>query len=91
MNAAQVYGALLSAPGMAETVKIDLKLSRKTVLLLHKAVERGLAGFDGSSKANILSTADKESLSELETVITECLGKAGLTELNEKLRALEIS
>ncbi len=32
-NYIKVYGTILSIPGMNETVKIDLKISRKNVLL----------------------------------------------------------
>ncbi len=37
-----VYDTLLCIPGMNDQVKVDLKLSRKNVLLLSQAVERGL-------------------------------------------------
>jgi hypothetical protein len=37
-----VYDTILSIPRMNDTVKIDLKISRKNVLLLHKVIERGL-------------------------------------------------
>jgi hypothetical protein len=38
----QVYDTILSIPGMNDTVKIDLKISRKNVLLLTRVIERGL-------------------------------------------------
>ncbi len=39
---AKVYDTVLSIPGMNETVKIELKIPRKNVLLLSKVIERGL-------------------------------------------------
>ncbi len=39
---AKIYDTVLSIPGMNETVKIDLRIPRKNVLLLLKVIERGL-------------------------------------------------
>jgi hypothetical protein len=39
----KVYDTILSIRGMNETVKIDLKISRKNVLLLNNVIRRGLA------------------------------------------------
>ncbi len=41
-DVAKVYDTILSMPGMNETVKIDLKISRRNVLLLNNVLERGL-------------------------------------------------
>jgi hypothetical protein len=37
-----VYETLLCSPGMNEAVKIDVKMNRKTVLLLNSLIEGGL-------------------------------------------------
>lgn len=44
---AQVYETLLCSPGMNEAVKVDVKINRKTVLLLSSVIENGLNKKDG--------------------------------------------
>ena len=86
-DVARVYDTIMSIPGMAETVKIDMRLSRKNVLLLNTVIKRGLsAKSDGDS--SLPEGLPKETLKELDAFADECLVKAGLTELNEKLKAL---
>ena len=41
-DVAKVYDTILSIPGMNETVKIDMRISRKNVLLLNSVIKRGL-------------------------------------------------
>jgi len=86
-DAVKVFDTILCAPGMNETVKIDLKISRKNVLLLSSVIERGLSSKE-DDKSNLLESVSKENLQELNAFSTECLQKAGLTELNEKLKSL---
>jgi hypothetical protein len=89
-DVARVYDTILSIPGMNETVKIDLKLTRRNVLLLHSVIERGLNGKDTDDKtSNLVDIAPKETLQELYAIGEECLKKAGLIELNEKLVGLK--
>lgn len=85
---AQVYDTLLSIPGMNEIVKLDLKISRKQVLLLTQVIEPGLTNEDRAS-GGMLSVASKESVNELAQIIDDCLDKAGLTELSAKLHVLQ--
>nr|WP_288812844.1 hypothetical protein [uncultured Sphingobacterium sp.] len=85
---AKIFDTVLSIPGMSEMVKIDFKISRKNVLLLNSVIERGLnAKDDGAS--SLLENIPKESLEELKAFSGGCLQKAGLTELNDKLRAFQ--
>ena len=84
----KVYETLLSIPGMNETVKIDLKLPRKYVLLLSKVIERGLAENVEETDPSILSLASPEVRDDLLNIVSELLGKGGLSELNEKLESL---
>lgn len=87
IDIALVYDTLLASPGMNETVKIDLRISRKTVLLLSRTLERGLLSWQTNQPGSTVPEfAAKESLSELEGIVSECLQKAGLTALYEKLR-----
>ena len=72
---------------MNDNVKIQLSIPRKNVLLLSKVIERGLAGKDGLNDDNILDIAPKETMEELNAISNELLKKAGLIEMNEKLKS----
>jgi hypothetical protein len=87
-DVAKVYDTILSIPGMNETVKIDLKMSRKNVLLLNSVIERGLTAKDDDKSSNLLNNVPEESLKELRAMASDCLQKAGLIELSEKLNML---
>lgn len=87
-DVAKVYDTILSIPGMNETVKIDMKISRKNVLLLNSVIKRGLNAKDDDKSANLLASVPQETLQELHTFAGDCLTKAGLTELSEKLNSL---
>lgn len=77
---AKVYHTILSIPGMSETVKIDMKISHKNVLLLNSVIKRGLKAKDADDNtANLLSSIPAENLEELSFFADECLQKAGLT------------
>jgi len=81
-----VYETLLCSPGMNDAVKMDFKLCRKTVLLLNNVIESGLSdGNDGQELLTFIPNEDKE---ELRIFVDECLKKAGLKELNEKMKGL---
>ncbi|PSK90856.1 hypothetical protein [Taibaiella chishuiensis] len=82
-----VYDTLLCIPGMNDQVKVDLKLSRKNVLLLSQAVERGL-GLEEKEGTKYLDLASQEAIGELQVLSALCLEKAGITELNDKLKSL---
>jgi len=86
-DAAQVFDTILSIPGMNETVKIDLKISRKNVLLLHHVIGRGLTENQGSPSV-LLQRTGQENIAELKQLSADCLARAGLAELNEKLAGL---
>lgn len=89
-DVAKVYDTILSIPGMNETVKIDLKISRRNVLLLNSVIERGLTVKDAEDKSsNLLDVVPKETLQELSALSEDCLRKAGLIELSEKLSILK--
>jgi hypothetical protein len=84
----KVFDTVLSIPGMNDVVKVDLKISRKNVLLLNHVIERGLAAKDGDKPSALMNSVLEENLQELKLFGEECLQKAGLTELSEKLRTL---
>ena len=83
-----IYDTLLAVPGMHDTVKIDLKIPRKTVLLLTDVITRGMEQKSESGKNPI--RISKESEEELNTIISDSLEKAGLTLLSSKLKNLSI-
>lgn len=86
---AHVYDTILSIPGMNDTVKIDLKISRKNVLLLNRVIERGLTLKQDDKSSNLLDIVPKDTLQELIYLADDCLKKAGLTELSEKLKSFK--
>lgn len=85
--AAQVFDTIMSIPGMNEVVKIDLRISRKNVLLLNSIIDRGLSGEQNEGKDLLYGVPD-EDLQELKKVAAEILQKGGLVELNQKLQQL---
>lgn len=87
-DVAKVYDTVLSIPGMNDEVKVSLKISRKNLLLLNKVIERGLNGKESEDKSvSVLDTVPKETLQELGEIAAQLLNKAGLTEMNEKLKS----
>lgn len=87
-DVAKVYDTILSIPGMNETVKIDMRISRKNALLLNSVIKRGLAAKDDDKSLNLLANIPSETLQEFNAFADDCLTKAGLTELSEKLNSL---
>ena len=86
---AKVYDTVLSIPGMNETVKLSVHISRKNVLLLNRIIERGLHVKEGDKANSLVEIFSKESLQELAAFSDDCLKKAGLVELSEKLKELD--
>lgn len=88
-DVAKVYDTILSIPGMNEEMKVSLKISRRNLLLLNKLIERGLNGKESSDHSvSVLDTVPKETLQDLSDIAAQLLSKAGLTEMNEKLKAI---
>lgn len=87
-EAGKVFDTVLSIPGMNEMVKIDLKISRKNVLLLSNVLERGLSKLEEDGDAGLLSKLPKEVFGDLTQIVSDCLEKAGLSELSGKLKSL---
>ncbi len=84
----RIYETVLSIPGMNEEVKVPLKISRKNLLLLSKVIERGLNGREADDKSvGVLDIVSRETLQELSEIAGQLLNKAGLTEMNEKLKS----
>lgn len=84
---AKIYDTVISIPGMSDAVKIDLKIPRRNVLLLSKVIERGLLAKSPDDKSNdVLDIVSPAMLNELKGISEELLLKAGLSEVNEKLK-----
>ncbi|MDP5200213.1 hypothetical protein [Flavobacterium sp. DG2-3] len=81
--AAKVFDTVMSIQSMSEPVKIDLKISRKNVLLLCHFIDRGV--LLEKDEVSLMGSIAEEELAELKNVSKECLQKAGLVELNQKL------
>ena len=80
-----IYDALLSVPWMNEQVKVDLKISRKQILLLSQVILEGIGATEGMVP-ELLAILPKESGDELRQQVVEFLQKAGLSELEGKLK-----
>ncbi|WP_409415781.1 hypothetical protein [Flavobacterium sp. PS2] len=85
---AKVVDTVLSIPSMNEVVKLDLKISRKSVLFLNHIIERGLSPKEDLKQSVLMTSIAQENLEELKFFGEECLQKAGLIELREKLSIL---
>jgi hypothetical protein len=84
---AKVYDTILSMPGMNDTVKLELKITRKNILLLDGVIAKGLNGKEDNENASLLDLVSPEVAQELLMLSADCLQKAGLTALSEKLKA----
>lgn len=82
-----VYETLLCSPGMSEAVRIDVKLNRKAILLLNSIIE-GVVGNGTEKSLELIQLVPKDDLIELSSFIDECLKKAGLKDLSEKMKSL---
>lgn len=82
-----VYETLLCSPGMNEPVKVDVKMNRKTVLLLNSVIEAGLN--QGGEAPELLKLVAAEDVAKLREFADDCLIKAGLKELSDKMKALQ--
>lgn len=87
-DVAKLYDTILSIPGMNDEIKVNLRTSRKNLLLLNKVIERGINSKDSEDKSiSVLDTIPKETLQELGEIAAQLLNKAGLSEMNEKLKS----
>jgi len=84
-----VYETLLCSPGMNEAVRIDVKMSRKTVLLLNSVIENGLD--QKGPQQDLLKLIPAQDAELLRNFAEECLTKAGLKELRDKMKGLSQS
>lgn len=88
-DAAIVFETLLSSPGMNDNVKVSLQFPRKQILLFIKLIELGLAvkKEEQGSLLHVLNGSGAEGITQL---TSQLLQKAGLTDMYERLNALEM-
>lgn len=86
---ALLYETLLSAPGMNDMVKLDLRLPRKNVLLLAEVIEKGLQTKPDEALDGLVRAAGEGSQEALQQISSELLSKAGLSDMHNKLHTLQ--
>lgn len=84
-----IFETLLSSPGMNDEVKINFRAPRKTILLLAKTIEVGLSAKDSGDPSGFLGAASEQSIEGIQTISSEILGHAGLTEMYQRLNSLQ--
>lgn len=84
----RMFEAILSSPGMQQTCKLSLTLSRQTILLFCRLMEAGFERSNGPLEDDILNALPKEALEELRGFHQEILCKGELAEFYEKLKQL---
>jgi len=84
----RLYETLLSIPGMNDPVRLDLKIPRKNVLLLSQVIRRGLQANGDSTEGTLLGLIAPTALQDVERLAGELIEKAGLSEMQQKLEAL---
>lgn len=88
-DAETVFETLLSSPGMNDSVKMSVSLSRKNILLLTRLIEQGIGSRDSAVQGSIVGMVGEETIQSIGKLTSEMLAKAGLTELNEKLNSFK--
>lgn len=84
----KVFEMVLSSPGMLESCKINLKMTRQNVLLLSRLIESGILNSTNVFEDEILGALPEDSAAEFKVIHEEILKKAGLTDFYEKLKSL---
>ena len=83
-----LYETLLCLPSMNDAVKVDFKIPRKMMLLIARFIE---CGFDANASPvpiALMACFSTDELDEIKKLPAELLQKAGLANLNEKMKAL---
>ncbi|HMR82571.1 MAG TPA: hypothetical protein PKE30_05550 [Niabella sp.] len=86
---ALLYETIMSAPGMNDSVKLDLRIPRKNVLLLVKVMEKGLQTKPGDALEGLMRAAGENSQESVQQISVELLQKAGLSDMAGKLYTLQ--
>ncbi len=81
---ASMLGILVCVPGMEDTVKLNLSLKRKQVMLLSNVIREGIKT-DQGLVSDLLAVLAPESRNELLRISEELDERAGLSELQLKV------
>jgi len=84
----KIFETVLSSPGMSETCKIVLQLSRQNILLIARLLEVGLVPDNEALGDEVLAALPKTSFEELRAVHADLLSKSDLTDFYERLKQL---
>jgi len=76
---------LVSVPGMEDTVKLNLSLQRRQVMLLSNVIREGMKT-DQGMVGDLLTVLSPECSNELMRISSELDEKAGLSGLQEKVK-----
>lgn len=86
---ALLYETIMSAPGMNDAVRLDMRIPRKNVLLLVKLMEKGLQTKPGDAVEGLMRAAGEGSHESVQQIGIELLTKAGLLDMAGKLQTLQ--
>ncbi len=84
----KVFEMILCSPGMAESCKVNFKITRQNVLVLGRLIEAGILDSKSLFEDDILGSLPQESITEFKAIHEEILRKAGLADFYEKLKSL---
>lgn len=84
----KIFDTIMQSPGMSETCKINLSISRQNVLLLGRLIEKSLLQKENLFQDEIIDVVPQESIAEFQSIHEEILRKAGLTDFYQKLKLL---
>ena len=84
----KLFEMILVSPGMSETCKVSLKMSRQNILLLSRLIEAGILIENEKFDDEILAALPEDSSTEFKAIHEDLLKKAGLTDFYEKLKSL---
>lgn len=87
----QFYDTLLCIPGMHDVVKVDLRMSRKSILVFSQLLEQGLQKEQRSENEELSHLIGPEVIKEIQEVLTHCLEKSQLSALSNQLQVLQKS
>ena len=88
MDVNAFYEALLSPPFMDDEVKINLKISLKSVLFLSKIIELGLSAKDSAENKGLLNAASEQHFEAIRMISGDILNHAKLSDMYQKLNSL---
>lgn len=84
----KIFQTILSSPGMSEKCKVNLTMSRQSVLLLGRLIEAGFLSDNSPFEDEIIKALPSNSFQEFRIIHEEILKKGELTDFYESLKSL---